>query len=115
MFERLSEEARQRLRRLTLELAGDRAPALEALAHRSNGEYGVDPFGFDLDYALSAVAPFVWLYRKYFRVETHGIEQVPVGPGAPGGQPLRAAPHRRGDDRRGDAARGTTRRASSAA
>ena len=57
MFERLSEEARQRLRRLTLELAGDRAPALEALAHRSNGEYGVDPFGFILDYALSAVAP----------------------------------------------------------
>ena len=64
MFERLSEEARQRLRRLTLELAGDRAPALEALARRSNGEFGVDPFGFDPDYALSAVAPFVWLYRQ---------------------------------------------------
>ena len=91
MFERLSEEARQRLRRLTLELAGDRAPALEALAHRSNGEYGVDPFGFDLDYALSAVAPFVWLYRNYFRVETHGIEKVPDGPRAAGRQPLRAS------------------------
>jgi len=59
MFEWLSEEARQRLKRLTLELAGDRAPALEALAHRSNGEFGVDPFGFDPDYELSAVAPFV--------------------------------------------------------
>src|SRR6185436_11790408 len=79
MFERLSEEARQRLKRLTLEMAGDRAPALEALAQRSNGEFGVDPFGFDPDYALSAVAPFVWLYKKYFRVETHGIERVPSG------------------------------------
>jgi 1-acyl-sn-glycerol-3-phosphate acyltransferase len=79
MFERLSEVARQRLKRLTLEMAGDRAPALEALAQRSNGEFGVDPFGFDPDYALSAVAPFVWLYKKYFRVETHGIERVPAG------------------------------------
>jgi 1-acyl-sn-glycerol-3-phosphate acyltransferase len=79
MFESLSHEARVRLKKLTLELAGDRAPALEALARRSNGEFGVDPFGFDPDYALSAIAPFVWLYRKYFRVETHGIERVPSG------------------------------------
>ncbi len=79
MFERLSGETRQRLKRLTIELAGDRGPALEALARHSNGEFGVDPFGFDPDYALSAVAPFVWLYKKYFRVETHGIERVPAG------------------------------------
>jgi len=79
MFERLSGETRQRLKRLTIELAGDRGPELEALARHSNGEFGVDPFGFDPDYALSAVAPFVWLYRKYFRVETHGIERVPAG------------------------------------
>ncbi len=79
MFERLSEETRKRLKRLTLELAGDRGPALEAMAHHSTGEFGVDPFGFDPDYALSAIAPFVWLYKKYFRAETHGIERVPSG------------------------------------
>lgn len=79
MFERLSEETRQRLKRLTLELAGDRAPDLEALARQSESEFGVDAFGFDPDYALSAVAPFVWLYKKYFRVETHGIDRVPPG------------------------------------
>ncbi len=79
MFERLSEETRQRLKRLTLELAGDRAEAIQAMARHSNNEFGVDPFGFDPDYALSAIAPFVWLYKKYFRVETHGIERVPAG------------------------------------
>src|SRR4029453_530892 len=79
MFERLSGEARQRLKQLTLELAGDRAPALEALPRRSNGEVWGGPFVFDPRHALSAVAPFVWLYKKYFRVETHGIERVPSG------------------------------------
>jgi 1-acyl-sn-glycerol-3-phosphate acyltransferase len=52
----------------------------ERLAHtRQGNEYGVDPFGLDLDFALSAVGPFVWLYQHYFRVETHGLEQVPEG------------------------------------
>jgi 1-acyl-sn-glycerol-3-phosphate acyltransferase len=74
-----SEELRQRLRGLTLELAGDRAPALEAMARKKDGEFGVDPFGFDPDYALAAIAPFVWLYKHYFRVETHGVEKVPAG------------------------------------
>lgn len=46
---------------------------------RPENEYGVDPFGFSLEYALSAIGPFVWLYKNYFRVETHGIEKVPRG------------------------------------
>jgi len=79
MLERWSEELRQKMRGLTLELAGDRAPALEAMARRTDGEFGVDPFGFDPDYALAAMAPFAWLYKNYFRVEVHGIEKVPSG------------------------------------
>ncbi|MCU0695202.1 MAG: acyltransferase family protein [Myxococcaceae bacterium] len=47
--------------------------------HRPQNEYGVDPFGFSLDYALSAVGPIVWLYKHYFRCETFGIEHVPKG------------------------------------
>ena len=78
MLERLSSGLRDRLRQLTLDLAGPRRAALEALP-KPPSEYGVDPFGFDLDYALSAVAPFVWLYKHYFRVEAHGIEKVPPG------------------------------------
>lgn len=46
---------------------------------RPKNEYGVDPYGFSLEYALSAIGPFLWLYKHYFRVETHGIERVPAG------------------------------------
>src|SRR5947209_9517325 len=42
-------------------------------------EYGVDPFGLELDFAKAAIAPVLWLYRNYFRVQTHGIENVPAG------------------------------------
>lgn len=50
-----------------------------ALASRDKNEYGVDPFGFSLDYSLSAVAPLLWLYKHYFRVETFNINKVPAG------------------------------------
>lgn len=56
---------------------GDLARSLEEM--RPRNEYGVDPFGYDPDYALSAVAPLVWLYRHYFRVQTRGLERVPAG------------------------------------
>src|SRR6266481_2331129 len=42
-------------------------------------EYGVDPFGLDLEFAKAAIAPALWLYKNWFRVETHGVEQVPAG------------------------------------
>ena len=68
----------QKLRAWTYQLAGPGSQArLEKLTPPRN-EYGVDPYGMDVDYALSAVAPFVWLYRKYFRVELHGVEHVPA-------------------------------------
>jgi len=57
-------------------------PELEARLARlvaPQNEYGVDPFGLELDFAKAAIAPVLWLYRNYFRVETHGIEQVPPG------------------------------------
>jgi 1-acyl-sn-glycerol-3-phosphate acyltransferase len=57
-------------------------PELEARLARlvaPQNEYGVDPFGLELDFAKAAIAPVLWLYRNYFRVETHGIDQVPAG------------------------------------
>src|SRR5918911_886975 len=42
-------------------------------------EYGVDPFGLDLQFCRAAIAPVLWLYRNWFRVETHGIDRVPGG------------------------------------
>jgi 1-acyl-sn-glycerol-3-phosphate acyltransferase len=79
MFERLGDKVRQRLKGWTEEMAGnERKEQLQALA-RTENEYGVDPFGFNLDYSLAAVAPLLWLYRKYHRVETFGIEKIPPG------------------------------------
>ena len=57
-------------------------PDLEARLARlvaPQNEYGVDPFGLELDFTKAAIAPALWLYRNYFRVQTHGIEQVPPG------------------------------------
>jgi 1-acyl-sn-glycerol-3-phosphate acyltransferase len=79
MLERLTDRVKKGLRGWTDRLANDeQKQRLLALARPEN-EYGVDPFGFSLDYSLSALAPFVWLYRNYFRVETYGIEKVPAG------------------------------------
>lgn len=60
-------------------MMGDGLEAKIASLKRSENEYGVDPFGFSLDYSLSAIAPFIWLYKHYFRVETFGVEKVPRG------------------------------------
>ncbi|NNL66263.1 MAG: acyltransferase family protein [Myxococcales bacterium] len=43
-------------------------------------EYGFDPYGFHPEEALSKMPPVLALYRYYFRVENHGIENVPPGP-----------------------------------
>ena len=60
-------------------MMGDSVDEKIAALSRTENEYGVDPFGFSLDYALSAVAPFIWLFKHYHRVETFGIEKVPRG------------------------------------
>src|SRR5512141_723577 len=69
---------RQHLREWTYELGGPGTrERLEKLTQPRN-EYGVDPYGFDVDFTVSAAAPCLWLYRKYFRVSLHGIERVPA-------------------------------------
>jgi 1-acyl-sn-glycerol-3-phosphate acyltransferase len=78
VLETLSDDVLRSLRSWTNSLAGDRSEALRTLGRPSN-EFGVDRFGFDVNFLLAAAAPFLWLYKKYFRVETHGIEKVPPG------------------------------------
>jgi 1-acyl-sn-glycerol-3-phosphate acyltransferase len=70
---------KKRLRDWTLSSFGDDVEDKLAALSRTQNEYGVDPFGFNLDYALWAVAPFLWLYKHYHRVEVSGIEKVPKG------------------------------------
>ena len=79
MLERLADRMKQQLATWTQELAGEEAGARLEGMKRADSEYGVDSFGFDLDYSLAALAPLVWLYRHYHRVETFGVERVPKG------------------------------------
>ena len=73
----IGEEIQDRLRRWTLELGGPGTrERLQKLTPPRN-EYGVDPYGFDVDYLQAAAAPVLWLYRKYFRVKAIGTENVP--------------------------------------
>ena len=79
MLERLSDRVKQGLREWTDSMTGHALDAKMGSIKRTENEYGVDPFGFNLDYALAAVAPFVWIYKNYHRVQTFGIEKVPTG------------------------------------
>lgn len=73
----LSALLKERLQGWTYALGGPGTRArLEKLTPPRN-EFGVDPYGFDLDYAIAATAPLLWLYRKYFRVQHQGIDHVP--------------------------------------
>lgn len=45
----------------------------------SLGQSGVDPFGFDPEWARFALAGAAFLHRKYFRTEVFGAENVPSG------------------------------------
>lgn len=74
----LGDLLKAQLRAWTYGLAGEGSQGrLEKLTPPRN-EYGVDPYGMDVDFAVAAAAPFVWLYRKYFRVQLHGLEHVPA-------------------------------------
>jgi 1-acyl-sn-glycerol-3-phosphate acyltransferase len=63
----------------TVQLGGAELEARLARLVAPQNEYGVDPFGLDLEFARAAIAPPLWLYKNWFRVETTGIEQVPAG------------------------------------
>src|SRR3954462_14777056 len=71
---------RSAMERWTVQLGGPDMEARLARLVAPQNEYGVDPFGLDLEFAKAAVAPALWLYKHYFRVETHGAQSVPAGP-----------------------------------
>ena len=82
-----------------VEQPGRRTP-LAFLRRRLTGDYDVDEFGFDPDLTDNVLLPLLrLLYRKWFRVEIRGIENVPDdGRRAGRGQPLRHDRARRADD-----------------
>jgi 1-acyl-sn-glycerol-3-phosphate acyltransferase len=59
------------------------AAALRFLRRRVEGGYEVDDFGFDRELTRDVLVPALRpLYEKWFRVEVHGIENVPSSGGA---------------------------------
>jgi 1-acyl-sn-glycerol-3-phosphate acyltransferase len=71
------EVLQERLKAWTFELGGPGTRArLEKLTPPRN-EYGVDPYGLDVDFTVAAIAPLLWLYKRYFRVQLYGAENVP--------------------------------------
>jgi 1-acyl-sn-glycerol-3-phosphate acyltransferase len=76
----------QGLRELAAQLDPDVVSAIDAevagrirhIPTRLN-EYGFDPWGFNVDTARRALVICTLLYRYYFRVETHGIENLREG------------------------------------
>ncbi|MBV9099612.1 MAG: acyltransferase family protein [Candidatus Dormibacteraeota bacterium] len=51
--------------------------AAEVRSAHSRGNYDVDDFGFDREFTNALVPLFRLLYKKYWRVETSGLEHVP--------------------------------------
>ncbi len=74
----ISSRLKARMKSWTESLVGDENVA-RLKDTRTSAEYGVDAFGFDLDYALSTVGPILWLARHYWRTQVYGIEKVPPG------------------------------------
>jgi 1-acyl-sn-glycerol-3-phosphate acyltransferase len=60
-------------------LSGEDFHARLARVPHALGASGVDPFGFDPEWARFALAACAGLHRKYFRTEVFGIENVPAG------------------------------------
>ena len=67
----------ERLTALTYDLGGPGTRERLAKLSPPENEYGVDPYGLDVDTLIAAAAPGLWLYRKYFRVQVFGLENVP--------------------------------------
>ncbi len=59
--------------------AGEDIERRLARLRAGQGEADVDPFGLDLAWSRYALSVLWLLYRKYFRCEVHGIENVPDG------------------------------------
>jgi 1-acyl-sn-glycerol-3-phosphate acyltransferase len=79
MLSNLNDRLKQAMKSWTLSKVRPDLTQAVTEARPATNEYGLDPFGFSLDYSLSALAPFVWLYQHYFRVVARGLEHVPRG------------------------------------
>jgi 1-acyl-sn-glycerol-3-phosphate acyltransferase len=75
----LVQKAKGALRGLSSALLGRELEARLEEVSRELAPHGVDPFGWDPDYARYAIAAAATLSRSYFRTIVSGIEHLPRG------------------------------------
>ncbi|MBK8014227.1 MAG: acyltransferase family protein [Deltaproteobacteria bacterium] len=69
----------RRRSRLADRLVPERLRAKARHLKANLGEMGVDPFGYDPEVVQYTALPLAWLYERYFRCITKGLENVPDG------------------------------------
>ncbi len=73
----MNQKARQRVRAIFRRLVPEDYERLERLKINDLG-FGYDPFGLELESAMLAYAAGKIVYKNWFRVESHGVENVPL-------------------------------------
>lgn len=73
----MNQRARQRARTIVKMLAPDDYERLQSVKIHDLG-FGYDPFGLEIESAMLAFALARFVYKHWFRVESHGVESVPL-------------------------------------
>ena len=73
----MNRKARQRARALVRHLIGEDYDRLIKIEIHAS-EFGYDPFGLERESAMLAYALLQFVYRHWFRVESSGVEQIPL-------------------------------------
>ncbi len=73
----MNQRARQRARAIVRLLAPEDYERLQSIKINDLG-FGYDPFGLEIESAMLAFAVAKFVYKNWFRVESHGVENVPL-------------------------------------
>ncbi len=73
----MKQRGRKRARTLTRILAPEEFDRLKEIKFNDLG-FGYDPFGFELESAMAAFAVAKQLHKYWFRVESNGVENIPL-------------------------------------
>ncbi len=73
----MNQRARQRARAIARMLIPEDYERLQSVKINDLG-FGYDPFGLEIESAMLAYAVAKFVYKNWFRVESHGVENVPL-------------------------------------
>ncbi len=73
----MNQKARQRARAIVKTLVPEDYERLQSIKINDLG-FGYDPFGLEIESAMLVFAVAKFIYKHWFRVESHGVENVPL-------------------------------------